>query len=106
VKLPTYGLDDGEDGAAPYNIRVFIGEVSNDAKSWASSNNMIGMAATLGGAKMKIDQIASVLIDLTSTLEKAIEDGSTTSEKAVDYLKENVSYRVEIVSAEHFPRVF
>jgi tyrosinase len=98
VKLPTYGLDDGDDGAAPYNVRVFLGDVSSDAKSWASSDNMIGLASTLGGAKMKNDQIVPILVDVTSTLNKAIENELTTSENAADYLKENLSYRVEIVS--------
>ena len=98
VNLPAYGLDDGKDGSLAYNILIFAGEVGNDASSWVTSSNMIGIASTLGGVGMKQDLTLTSLIDITPTLTKALEDGSTTSEKAVDYLKEKLSYRIEIVS--------
>ena len=98
VNLPAYGLDDGKDGSLAYNILIFAGEVGNDASSWVTSSNMIGIASTLGGVGMKQDLTLTSLIDITPSLTKALEDGSTTSEKAVDYLKEKLSYRIEIVS--------
>lgn len=98
IQVPIYGLDDGNDGSLAYNVLVFLGSVSEDANSWATSDNLVGMATTLGGVKMKNDQIVPFLVDLTSALEKAIEEGTTTKDRAVDYLKENVSYRLEIVS--------
>lgn len=98
VKLPSYGLDDGKDGSLAYNILIFAGDVGSDAASWVTSRNMIGIASTLGGIGMKQDLTLTSLIDITPTLTKAVEDGSTTSEKAVEYLKEKLSYRIEIVS--------
>lgn len=98
VQVPIYGLDDGDDGSLAYNVLVFLGSVGEDAKSWATSDHLVGMATTLGGVKMKNDQIVPFPVDLTSALENAIEKGTTTREKAVEYLKENVNYRLEIVS--------
>lgn len=98
VKLPLYGLDDGKEGAAPYNVRVFLGDVASDAKSWASSRNMVGLATTMGGAKMKTDQVVPVLIDLSASLRRAVQNGEASWEAAKDYLKKELHYRVEIVS--------
>ncbi|PVH98840.1 Di-copper centre-containing protein [Periconia macrospinosa] len=96
IQLPLYALDDGNGGSLAYNVLVFLGDVSSDAKSWAASDSLVGTATTLGGVKMKNEQIAPYLVDLTSALNRAIKNGKTTSEKALDYLKENVSYRLEI----------
>ncbi|CAI6332791.1 unnamed protein product [Periconia digitata] len=96
IQLPTYGLDDGEGGSLAYNVLVFLGDVSSDSKSWATSPSLAGLASTLGGVKNKNDQIVPFLVDLTSALAKAVESGATTSEGALEYLKKNVSYRIEI----------
>lgn len=98
VNLPTYGLDDGNGGAAPYNVLIFLGNVGNDAKEWTTSDSFVGLASTLGGVNIQIDQKVSVPVDLSNALEKAIADGLTSVDEAEDYLKANLHYRLELVS--------
>lgn len=97
VKLPTCGLDNGQGGGAPYSVLVFLGNVPSDAKDWVSSDTFVGPASTLG-AMIPSDQVTTSTIDISIALEKAIEDGLTSNEKAKEYLMENLHYRVELVS--------
>jgi tyrosinase len=91
--LPAYGLDDGEGGSLAYNLLVFAGDVGSDAKTWATSESLIGMASTLGGAGMQFNVTVTSLIDVTSSVESGLK-----TDEAVKYLKNNLSYRIEIVS--------
>jgi tyrosinase len=94
VDLPAYGLDDGEDGSLAYNVLVFAGDVDSNAKAWAASESLIGMASTLGGVGMRYDLTITSLIDVTSSVESGLE-----TDEAVKHLKNNLSYRIEIVSS-------
>jgi tyrosinase len=98
ITLPLYGLDNGAGGASPYSVLVFVGDVGNDASKWTNSEAFVGLASTIGGTMMKNDQVAVSTVDLTYPLSKAIASGATTEEKAVEYLKENLHYRIELVS--------
>lgn len=95
VKLPPYGLDDGQAGSAPYNVLLSLGPSNNSQAT--SSENVVGVASSLGGANMQNDQITSVPIDLSTSLNEAIATGLATAETAQDYLKTNLHYRLELV---------
>lgn len=97
VKLPPYGLDDGREGSAPYNVLLSLGQSSNGTQA-SPGENVVGVASSLGGINMQNDQITSVPIDLSAALDEAIASGATTTENAQDYLKTNLNYRVELVS--------
>lgn len=98
VTVPLYGLDNGEGGASPYDVLVFLGEVSSEPKEWMASEEFVGITSALGGVGMKSDQVSIATIDLSDALEKAISSGATTEEKASEYLKENLHYRLQLVS--------
>lgn len=100
VKLPTYGLDDGAGGASPYNVLLFLGDVPSNTKTWQGSESFVGMASTLGGLHLKIDQIVPATVDLSLALQKAIDNKATTEDKAEEYLKQNLHFRLGLVS-EH-----
>jgi tyrosinase len=97
TKLPTYGLQDGEGSASAYSVLIFLGGVGTDAATWAISDSLVSTAGTLGG-QMQSDQVAVSTIDLSRALEKAIDSGQTTFEKAEQFLKKNLSWRIELVS--------
>lgn len=99
VQLPIYGLDDGNGGASAYSVLVFVGDITDDASKWSTSESLVGTAASLGGVHMQGDQVVPSTIDLSLALEKAIAAGQTTSESAEKYLKANLKYRIELVSA-------
>ncbi|PVI00309.1 Di-copper centre-containing protein [Periconia macrospinosa] len=94
VKLPSYGLDDGRAGSAPYNVLLSLGKSSNSAE------DIVGIASALGNANSKNDKITTVPIDLSSALDKAIASGATTADKAQEYLKTNLHYRLELGGEE------
>ena len=98
VTVPLYGLDNGAGGASPYEVAVFLGDVTSAPKEWSSSEEFVGLTSTLGGIGMQIDLTSTVTIDLSEALNKAIKSGATTEEKAVEYLKENLHYRLALVS--------
>lgn len=98
VKLPVYGLDDGKGGASAYCVLLFLGAVSSDAKTWATSDSLVGTAASLGGVNMSNKEVVPSTVDLSHALERAITTGKTTAEKAEEYLKANLKYRIELVS--------
>ncbi|KAF2822336.1 Di-copper centre-containing protein [Ophiobolus disseminans] len=104
VKLPIYGLDDGRGGASAYSVLLFLGDVSDDPKLWATSRSLVGTAASLGGVHMHSNEVVTSTIDLSLALENAIAAGKTTSEKAEEYLKANLKYRIELVSICSLPR--
>jgi len=98
VQLPMYGLDNGKGGSLGYSVLVFVGNVNDDARKWSTSESLVGTAASLGGVHMQSDQIVTSTIDLSLALEKAVAAGKTTMEKAGEYLRGNVKYRVGLVS--------
>lgn len=100
VNLPLFGLDDSQGGASPYNIAVFVGEVVNDPKEWSNSKEFVGIVATLGGVGIQDDISATETVDLSDALKKAIDSGATSENSAVDYLKENLHYRLELGDVE------
>ncbi|KAF2690201.1 Di-copper centre-containing protein [Lentithecium fluviatile CBS 122367] len=99
IKLPTCGLDDGQGGGAPYSVLIFLGDVGNDAKDWITSDSFVGATSTLG-AMIPSDQVTTATIDLSFALEKAIAGGLTSAEKAKEYLKANLHYRLAIGEVE------
>jgi tyrosinase len=97
TKLPTYGLQDGKGSASAYSVLIFLGGVGTDASTWATSDSLVSTSGTLGG-HMQSDQAAVSTIDLSRVLEKAISSGQTTFEEAEQFLKKNLSWRIELVS--------
>ncbi|KAF2123203.1 common central domain of tyrosinase-domain-containing protein [Lophiotrema nucula] len=95
VNLPLYGLDNGVGGASAYDVLVFVGDVSGSPKNWTHSDNFYGIASTIGGG-IQSDQIAITTVDLSEALQKGIDSGATTKGEAVDYLKKNLRYRLQI----------
>jgi tyrosinase len=93
VKLPAYGFHDDKDGSLAYNVLLFAGDVGNDAKKWATSESLVGLASTLGGTAMRQDLTITSLIDVTSRAKTGLE-----AEEVVKSLKDKLSYRLEIVS--------
>ncbi|KAF1952540.1 Di-copper centre-containing protein [Byssothecium circinans] len=100
VKVPLYGLDDGDNGAAPYNVLLFLGEPKGNSKQWAFGDNYIGTASSLGGRNVQKDDVTPVPIDLSISLSKAIAAAATTEEGAKEYLKANLKYRLELGGVE------
>lgn len=98
TKLPTYGLQDGKGSASGYSVLLFLGKVSSDASTWATSDTLVSTAGTLGG-HMQSDAIAVSTIDLSHVIEQATASGQTTSEKMEEFLKKNLSWRIELVSS-------
>lgn len=98
IKLPSYGLDNGVGGGAPYNVLLFLRDVPTDAKTWQSAKSFVGLVSTLGAPGLQIDQTTSHTIDLSLALEQAIKSGATTESEAGRYLKENLHYRIGLVS--------
>lgn len=93
VKLPAYGFHDDKDGSLAYNVLLFAGDVGNDAKKWATSETLVGLASTLGGTAMRQDLTITSLIDVTSRVKSGLK-----AEEVVKSLKDKLSYRLEIVS--------
>jgi tyrosinase len=106
VQLPIYGLDDGNGGASAYSVLLFVGDVSDDASKWSTSESLVGTAASLGGVHLQGDQVVPSTIDLSLALERAIAAGKTTSESAEEYLKANLKHRVELVSTSDMKVIF
>lgn len=99
VKLPLHGLADEKGNASPYGVSIFLGDISDDAKSWATSDSLIGSAGSLGSTHMvNSDEVTTSTLDLEHKLKEAIAGGKTTAENAVEYLKSNLKYRIEYVS--------
>jgi tyrosinase len=98
VKLPLFALSDGSGGGSPYNLLVFLGNVSTDSRDWLSSEEFAGMASVLGGRNMHSDQFMTTTIDLSENLEEKIAAGETTMENATEYLMANLHWRLELVS--------
>ena len=99
INLPAYGLDDGKDGSLAYNVLLFSGDVGSDAKTWATSENLVGIASTLGGVGMKYDSVITSLIDVTSSVESGLN-----ADEVVEDLKDKLIYRLEIVSLLSTPK--
>ncbi|KAF2733977.1 Di-copper centre-containing protein [Polyplosphaeria fusca] len=91
VTYPVYGLDNEVGGSSPYEVSVFVGDVPNDPKDWIKTS--AGSVGAIGGM-IQNDQISTGSIDLSDALKKAISSGATTEEKAVEYLKANLHYRL------------
>jgi tyrosinase len=97
VTMPLYGLGEG----SPYNVLIFVGDVTGEAKDWLSLDTFAGISATLGGANMNSDQKATTTVDITSSVENAIAKGSikdNSLEAVTKYLKEQMRWRIELVS--------
>ena len=99
ITLPSYALDNGVGGGAPYNVLIFLGDVPADVKEWQSVESFVGLASTLGAPRLQIDQTTSHTIDLSLALQKAVDSGATTETEAGVYLKKNLHYRLGLVSA-------
>jgi tyrosinase len=95
VTLPLYGLPNDEDGSSPYDVLIFLGDVPADAAAWSSSESFVGVASTLGGLNMQSEQVTTATVDLTAALEQNTVDGDGS---IADYLKENLHWRVGLVS--------
>lgn len=95
VKIPLYGLDNGEHGSSPFNVLVFVGDVPSEAKEWLSADSFVSMTATLGGVNMQSKQFTISTHDLTAALEK---NGKKADEEAAEWLKENLHWRIGLVS--------
>lgn len=78
-----------------YSVYVFLGDVSGGAEDWTSQESFIGLASTLGRHG---DMAIHSTVDVTNAVEKKIEAGETTAEGVVDYLKENLKWRLVFVS--------
>jgi tyrosinase len=98
ISLPAYGLDNGEGGGAPYNVLLFLGDAPSDVKDWQNADSFVGLASTLGAPMFQVNQTTTHTIDLSQALEKAVESGATTEGDALKYLKQNLHYKVGLVS--------
>ncbi|KAF2706982.1 Di-copper centre-containing protein [Pleomassaria siparia CBS 279.74] len=100
VVMPIFGLDNGQGGASPYNVLVFVGNVSSDHTEWIGSQEFAGVAGVLGARKMRTNQTMVSSIDLSENLGEKITAGETTMENATEYLKENVHWRLHLGEKE------
>lgn len=82
----------------PYNVDLFLGNVSGPVGDWAGLDSYAGVASTLGAHNDKSVQTAAV--DISSSIEEKIEAGETTSEGAVDYLLQNLKWRISLSGVE------
>jgi len=98
AKLPLYGLDDGAGGGSPYNLLVFLGNVSSHSAEWLDSEIFVGMVSTLGGRNMQSEQTTQSTVDLSLSVDKSIAAGKMTVAKVEEYLKSNLRWRLELVS--------
>ncbi|KAL1594638.1 hypothetical protein SLS60_010399 [Paraconiothyrium brasiliense] len=98
INLPSYGLDNGVGGGAPYNVLLFLGDVPSDVKDWQNAESFVGLASTLGAPMLQVDQMTTHTIDLSLALQRAVESGATTEDEALGYLKEHLHYRLGLVS--------
>lgn len=98
IDLPSYGLDNGIGGGAPYNVLLFLGDVPSDAKAWESAESFVGLASTLGAPGFQVNQTTTHTIDLSLALEKAVKSGATTEGDALEFLKQSLHYRLGLVS--------
>jgi len=80
---------------SPYSLYVFLGDVNGEAADWAGEESFVGLASTLGTHGEKP---ITATVDVTKAIEAKIEAGETSSEGAVDYLKENLKWRLVFVS--------
>ncbi|KAJ4295586.1 hypothetical protein N0V90_007599 [Kalmusia sp. IMI 367209] len=94
ITLPSYALDNGVGGGAPYNVLLFLGDFPANVKEWQGAESFVGLASTLGAPRLQIDQTTSHTIDLSLALQKAIDSGATTEKEAEAYLKKNLHYRL------------
>lgn len=79
----------------PYSLYVFLGDVTGEAADYTGLDSFIGLASTLGAhADLTVHQ----MVDVTSAVEEKIEAGEIAAEGAVDYLKENLKWRLVFVS--------
>lgn len=95
ITIPQYGLDDGAGGGSPYDLLVFLGNISANSTSWLDSTAFVGLASTLGGLSMKSNQTSTALIDLSDAIAKNLGNVTDTS-KVSDYLKGNLKWRLGI----------
>jgi len=100
VNIPLYGLDDGRGGASPYNVAVFVGEVGNNVKEWTYSEEFVGIVTTLGGVGIQYNLSTTETVDLSDALKKAIASGATSEDKVIEYLMQNLHYRLELGDIE------
>lgn len=98
ITIPSYGLNNGVGGGAPYNVLVFLGDVPTEAKDWQNAESFVGLASTLGAAGLQVDQTTTHTIDLSLAVQKAFESSEASESKVKEYLKENLHYRVGLVS--------
>lgn len=97
VRLPSYGLDNGVGGGALYNVLLFLGEVPSEVEHWRTADSFVGLVSTLGPPGLQVDVMNSPKIDLSLVLEKAIKSGATTEGDALEYLKQNLHYKLGLV---------
>lgn len=95
VKLALFAFADGEGSSQPYNVLVFLGDVPADPKGWSKADSFVGIASSLGGNNMVNERSTTVLVDLTTALA---EQGVASDEAAAEYLKENLHWRLGLVS--------
>ncbi|OAG12345.1 Di-copper centre-containing protein [Paraphaeosphaeria sporulosa] len=100
INLPSYGLDNGIGGAAPYNVLLFLGEVPSDVQDWQTADSFVGLASTLGAPGLQVDQTTTHTIDLSLALEKAVKSGATTEDDALEYLTQNLHYKLGLGNFE------
>ena len=98
ITLPVFGLDNGAGGGAPYNVLIFLGDVPKEAKDWQMSKSFVGLASTLGAPELQSNKETTHTIDLSLAVQKAIELGATTEGSAGYYLKDNLHYKLGLVS--------
>lgn len=82
----------------PYSVYVFVGDVTGSAQDWPGLDSFVGLTSTLGGHSGDEHGLGSV--DVTEALVKKIESGETTVEKAAEYLKKNLKWRLVFADAE------
>ncbi|ORX94962.1 hypothetical protein BCR34DRAFT_525763 [Clohesyomyces aquaticus] len=92
VEFPVYGLNAG----APYNVLMFLGNVSSDSKTWLGSEAFVGLASSLGGVNMRSEMVATATVDLNDKIEKKIGSKELTVEGTVEYLRANLRWRMEL----------
>jgi tyrosinase len=95
VKLPVFGFSDGKGSSQPYNVFTFLGDVPSDPKQWLHADSFVAITSTIGGRNMDNDQSTIITVDLTEALAK---NGKASDDAAVEFLKENLHWRLGLVS--------
>jgi len=97
----------GADGRS-FIVRLFLGPIPKNPRNWATDSGTIGSFAVLPPAirpSVHVEELMTYYeLILTQSLKDRGFDGQnidTTSE----YLKNNLQWRVQLVSATHFPKM-